>query len=208
VTSRTNIIKDEKGDLVRDSHSILARWRNHFSQLLNVQGFNDIRQRKIHTAKLPVPELSALEIQMAIEKLRKHKSPGIDQIPAEMIKAGGRTIRFDISKLTNSTWNEEELQEEWKELIILPIYKKGDKTDCSNYREMSHVSTIHRILFNILLSRLTPYAEEIIGDHQCGFQCNRSTTDDIFYICKILKKKWEYSEAVHQLFVDFKGAYV
>jgi hypothetical protein len=57
------------------------------------------------------------------------------------------------------------------------------------------------------LSRLTPYAEEIIGDHQCGFRRNRSTIDHIFSIRQILEKKWEYNEAVHQLFIDFKKAY-
>jgi len=51
---------------------------------------------------------------------------------------------------------------------------------------------------------LTPYAAEIIGDHQCGFQHNRSTTDHIFCIHLIPEKKWEYNEAVHQLFVDLK----
>jgi hypothetical protein len=53
------------------------------------------------------------EVQMAIEKLkRQHKSPGIDQIPAELIKAGGRTIRCEIHKLSNSIWNKEELPEQ------------------------------------------------------------------------------------------------
>jgi hypothetical protein len=66
---------------------------------------------------------------------------------------------------------------------------------------------MHKILANILLSRLTPHAEEITGDHQCGVQCNRSTTDYIFCIHQILEKKWEYSEMVHQLFIDFKKAY-
>jgi hypothetical protein len=60
---------------------------------------------------------------------------------------------------------------------------------------------------NILLSRLSPYIDEIIGDHQCGFQCARSTTDQIFCIHQILEKKWEYNETVHQLFIDFKKAY-
>jgi hypothetical protein len=62
-------------------------------------------------------------------------------------------------------------------------------------------------LSNILLSRLIPYAEEITGDHQGGFRRNRSTTDHIFCIRQILKKKWEHNEAVHQLFIDFKKAY-
>ena len=52
---------------------------------------------------------------------------------------------------------------------VRPIYKKGDKRDCSNYSGISLLPTMYKILSNILLSRLTPYAGEIIGDHQCGF---------------------------------------
>jgi sorting nexin-29 len=98
------------------------------------------------------------------------------------------------------------LSEEWKSITV-PIYKKGDKTDCSNNSGISLLSTTYKILSNILLSRLTPYAEEIIGDHQCGFQQNMSTTDHIFCIRQILEKKWEYNEVVYQLFIDFKKAY-
>ena len=98
------------------------------------------------------------------------------------------------------------MSEGWKELIVVCIYKKGDKTDCSNYRDISLLPTMYKILSNFLLSRLTPYAEEIIGDHHCGFRCSGSNTDHIFCICQILEKKWEYNEAVHQLFIDFKKA--
>jgi len=66
---------------------------------------------------------------------------------------------------------------------------------------------MYKNLCNILLSRLTPYAEEIIGVHQCGFRSNRPTTDHIFCIRQILEKKLEYNEAVHQIFIDFKKAY-
>ena len=67
--------------------------------------------------------------------------------------------------------------------------------------------TTYKLLSNILLSRLIPYAKEIMWNHQCGFRCNRSTIDHIFCIRQILEKKWEYSEPVHQLFIDFKKAY-
>jgi len=70
---------------------------------------------------------------LAIEKLKSHKSPDSDQIPAELIKAGGKKIFCGIYKLIIYVWNKEELPEEWKESIILPIYNKGNKTDCSNY---------------------------------------------------------------------------
>jgi hypothetical protein len=58
--------------------------------------------------------------------LKQYKSPGIDQIPAELIQAGGETLHADTHKLINSVWNKEELSEQWKESIIVPIYQKGD----------------------------------------------------------------------------------
>jgi hypothetical protein len=62
---------------------------------------------EIHTAKPLVPELSDSEVEMAIEKLKRHKSPGTDQIPAELFKAGGRMLRSEIHKLINCIWNKE-----------------------------------------------------------------------------------------------------
>jgi len=129
-----NKVKDEKGDFVAYSHIIVARWRNYFSQLFNVHGVKDVGQAEIHTAETLVPEPSASEVELAIDKLKSHKSPGIDQIPAEQINAGGRAICFEIHKLITSIWKKEKLPEEWKESIIVPIHKKGDKTDCNNYR--------------------------------------------------------------------------
>jgi hypothetical protein len=68
----------------------------------------------IFTAELPVHEPSVSEIELAIDKLKSHKSLGIDQIPAELIKAESRTISCEIHKLILSIWNKEELPEEWK----------------------------------------------------------------------------------------------
>ena len=98
-----------------DSHSIVARWRNYFSQLYNVHGVKYVRQAEIHTAEPLVPEPSAAEVELAIDKLKSHQSPGIDQIPAELIKAGGRTICLEIHKLITSIWKKENLPEERKE---------------------------------------------------------------------------------------------
>ena len=85
----------------------MTRWWNYFSQLLNVHAAKEIRQEEIHTAEPIVPEPSAFEVELAIEKLKSHKSPDIDQIPAELIKAGGRTIHSKIHKLIDSIWNKE-----------------------------------------------------------------------------------------------------
>jgi hypothetical protein len=158
---------------------IVNRRKSYFSHLLNVHNVSDVRQTEKHTAEPLVPGPSHVEVEISILKLKKYKSPDSAEIPAELYQ--------------------------WKESIIVPIHKRGDKTDCNIYRGISLLSTSYKILSNILLARLSPYIDEIIGDHQCGFQRNRS--DHIFCIHQILENKWEYNERVHQLFVDIKKAY-
>jgi hypothetical protein len=109
--------------LVTDTHSILARWRNHYSQLFDVHRVSNFKHTEIHTAEPLVPEPNAFEFEITVEKLKDKKLSGIEQIPAELIKAGGRTIHYEVYKLIIYICNKEELLEEWKESIIVPIYK-------------------------------------------------------------------------------------
>jgi hypothetical protein len=82
--------------------------------------------------------------------LNKYKSLSSDQIPAELIHAGGETLESMIHKLISSIWNKEELPDQWKGSITVPIHKKGDKTDCNNYHGKSVLSTSYKIISNIL----------------------------------------------------------
>jgi hypothetical protein len=120
---------------------------------------NDVRQIEIHTAEPLVPDPSPFEVEIAIAKLKRYKSPGSDQIPAELIQAGCEKLRSKIQKLItrNSMWNKEKLPDQWKESIIVPVHTKGDKTECNNYRGLSMLSTSYKILSNILLSWLSSY---------------------------------------------------
>jgi hypothetical protein len=73
------------------------------------------------------------------------------------------TLQSEIHKLVNSIWTKEELADQWKASIIVPIYERGDKTDGSYYRGISLLPTSYKSLSNILLSRVSPYVDEIIG---------------------------------------------
>jgi len=99
---RCNIVKDDAGDLVADSHIIVARWRNYFSQLINLHGVKGVGRAEVHTAEPLVTEPSDSEFELANGRLKSHKSPAIDQIPAELIKAGGRKICLEIYKIITS----------------------------------------------------------------------------------------------------------
>jgi hypothetical protein len=86
-----------------------------------------------------VPGTGYLEVEITFSKLRKYKSPGSDQIPAELIQAGGKIVLSAIHKLVNSIWIKEELPDQ---STIVPVHKKGDKTDCNNYPGISR--QLHR----------------------------------------------------------------
>jgi hypothetical protein len=127
-------VKDENEDLLAYSGCTLNRWKNYFSQLLNVHNVTDVRQIEVHTAESLVAGPSRLEVEIAIAKLKKVQSLGSDQIPAELIQSGGEILLSVIHKLINSVWSKEELPDQWNESTVLPVHKKGDRTDCYNYR--------------------------------------------------------------------------
>jgi hypothetical protein len=83
----------------------------------------------IHMAEPLVPEPSLIEVEIAIRKLKRYKSLGTDQIPAELIKGRHEMLLSEIHNLIHSIWNKEEWPQQWKESIIVPFYKKGDKTN-------------------------------------------------------------------------------
>jgi hypothetical protein len=149
---------------------------------------SDVRKLEACTAEPFVPGPSRLKVEVAVAKLKKYESPGSDQIPAKLIQAGGEILLSAIHKLNNSVWNNEAFLDQWNESIIVPVHKKSDKTDCNNDRGISLLSTSYKIVSNILHSRLSPYIDEIIGDHRCGFKSNRSTTDQIFCIRRTMDK--------------------
>jgi hypothetical protein len=93
---RINIKKDENDNLIADPQNVLNRWKNFFNQVLNVHVVLNVRQMDIHTAEPLVSESSLVEVEIAIGKLKRYKSPGTDQIPAELIKAGCETLYSEI----------------------------------------------------------------------------------------------------------------
>jgi hypothetical protein len=91
-----------KGDLVWDSHSNLAtQINNFFGFSMYVHAFNVVRQKEMHSKDPLMTEPNIFKAEMAVWKLRRHKSPIIDHIPAELIKTGGKKIRSEIHKLLN-----------------------------------------------------------------------------------------------------------
>jgi hypothetical protein len=103
-----------------------------------------------------------------------------------LIKHGGRTLKQKIHKLIQNIWNTETLPAQWNEGIICPIYKRGDRLDCNNFRPIMLLNVTYKIYAILLNKRLSDITENKLGDFQMGCQPNRSTIDNIF-IAKFLK---------------------
>jgi hypothetical protein len=118
---------------------------------LNVYVVNNVRQTERQAAEPLVSGPSPLEADIAIKNRKKYELRGIYQISAELIEAGCNTLHSEFHKLINFIWNKEKLPQEWKDLIILPIHKKDDKSDCSNYGGISMLqlrTELYRIFFS------------------------------------------------------------
>lgn len=140
-------------------------------------------------------------------RLKNNKAPGVDDVPGELWKYGGGAVQSRIYELVINIWNKEQQPEEFNVGVLCPIHKKGSRKKSNNYRGIALLPTAYKILSYVLLKRLELYAEGILGDYQCGFRQNRSTTDQLFLLKQLMEKRWEYAKDIHSLFVDFTKAY-
>jgi len=133
--------------------------------------------------------------------------PGTEQIIAVLLKKGGESLWRRIHHLIKLIWTQHKMLEEWSMGIIQHIYKKGDKLECSNYRAITLFNVTYKVLSGILYNRLTKYAGELLGEYECEYRVNCSTTEHIFTIRQKQEKVYKYSTYLHNLFIDFKQAF-
>jgi hypothetical protein len=205
------VCKDKDGLVLADEERCIRRWAEYFKELLNPDrppNRNDPNDDlPFQTAQPYIAEPTLQEVNDEILRLKNFKAPGTDNIPGELFKHGGNALCMEMHELVTRIWNDEELPEEWRTSIMCPLYKKGDKLECGNYRGIALLNTAYKIFANILYKRFLPYSESNVGEYQGGFRVGRSTTDQLFSIRQILEKCKEYNVETHHLFVDFKAAY-
>lgn len=116
--------------------------------------------------------------------MKRRKAAGDDELENEVWLYGGEKVLTGITKLINKVWNGEGMPESWKEGIISPIFKKGDRNKEKNYRGITLLNTGYKIYAMVLENRLTKELEQkkIILETQAGFRKGRSTTDNIMIL--------------------------
>ena len=135
-------------------------WREHFKAQLEGKEIEETRGEKEEKEKWKEGKIEETEVRNAIRKLKRNKAPGQDKIANEAWIEGKEEIVKELTKTLNNVWKEGKLPEEWKEGVIKPIFKKGDKRDASNYRGITLMDTGYKIYAEILRVRLDKHLEE------------------------------------------------
>lgn len=201
------LIKDKNGTNLTGNEAVRERWAEYFKELLNVEQEFIIEENIITSAELEDTPPSMSEVEYAITRLKNNKSPGVDEITSELLKNGGPALRRELHNLMVKCWETEEIPDKWKEIIIIPLHKKGDPTYCNNYRGIALLNVCYKVMSLIILSRLEAYTSNQIGEYQAGFRRNRSTVDQIHSLRCLLEKRIERDIETFILFIDFKKSY-
>ena len=119
-------------------------------------------------------------MEAAVQSLNKGKSAGVDNIPAELVRAGGEDVITAPTTICNKIWQTGEWPTPWTQSLDITLPEKGNLQQRQNYRTMSLISHPSKVMLMVILNRLKPPAEKIIAEEQAGFRAGRSTTEQIF----------------------------
>uniref|UniRef100_T1J5B6 Reverse transcriptase domain-containing protein n=1 Tax=Strigamia maritima TaxID=126957 RepID=T1J5B6_STRMM len=168
----------------------LDAWKQHFKILLNgtdsmsddVNPHQEIDDLLFNSVDLLDREFDEQELNKAINKLKGGKSPGIDMAINEFYKAMSRSARSIVLKTLNVIWRTQTCPREWRIGDIIPIYKAGKEADTNNYRGITLLNTLYKIMTTMMTSRIQEWAEQegIITENQAGFRKGYGTRDHLF----------------------------
>ena len=116
------------------------------------------------------------ELKAAVQSLKKGKSAGVDNIPAELVQAGGEDVITALTTICNKIWQTGEWPTPWTQSLVITLTKKGSLQQCQNYRTISLIGHPSKVMLKIILNRWKSQAEKIIAEKQAGFRAGRVRT--------------------------------
>jgi hypothetical protein len=157
-----------------------------------------------------IEEITREELEVQIRKLKRKKAPGRDGIQIESWIYGTEREVDRLLEVMNGVWKGEGFPQEWKEGIICPMYKKGEKNTASNYRGITLLNTAYKVYAMIVEERLMKEMNErgVLPDGQAGFRKGRGTMDNVYILNQIvgneIKKR---GSKIYAFFVDLKAVF-
>jgi sorting nexin-29 len=209
-------LQDANGNVLVAPADKLNRWREYFGSLLHSRDpENDC---KVDLSMIPPgreeyktppddPPPKLADVKRVLKRLKSRRAAGPDGISAELLKYGGPTFVRRFHELIAEVWRTEKAPQDWKDAIIVTLYKKKDPSLCDNYRGLSLLSIPGKAYALLLLDLLKGQMEKVLMECQSGFREGRSTMDQMFTLQQVLHDSWEFDVPTHSCFIDLKKAY-
>ena len=205
---RTTTIQDKSGTCLTENEDVLKRWTEYCSELYNYRATGDPEVLNVPPAtNNDNHPILREEVGAAVKTLKKGKSAGVDNIPAEMVQAGGEDMISVLLIICNKIWQTGEWPTQWTQSLVIILPKKGNLQLCQNYRTISLISHQSKVMLKILLNRMKQEVEKIIAEAQAGFRPGRSTTEQIFNLRILCERYLQHQQDLYHVFIDFKKAF-
>jgi hypothetical protein len=206
---RLNVIKGADGKLLTESDDIKRRWKEYaeglFKETGNDPDFSQCETAMNEAEQLPPPTVE--QIRAAMKRVKLDKSVGCDNIPIELITAGGEAAVKIFHKLIVSIWETGEWPQDWCDSLFAVLHKKGDPTECSNNRTIALISHASKILLYVLFDCIEEKIDSEVSEEQAGFRKGRGTRDQLFNIRQLMEKCREFCHPLFLCFIDYKKAF-
>ena len=149
-------------------------------------------------------DIDISETIKALRKLKNNKATGLDEITAELLKHGKKRVAQELIHLFNLLWHAEDVPEECRQGIIIPLPKKGCLSDCNNWRGITLLSVPGKAFCSIILNRLKTELDQRLREEEAGFRSGKSCAEQILTFRNIIDQSRKWQKPVFINYVDFK----
>ncbi|CAH8290911.1 unnamed protein product, partial [Schistosoma intercalatum] len=180
-------ISEKDGHIIHSQSRRLDRWAEHFRDQFNWPSAT-LRLPTISSQpewQVNVGPPSLYEVEKAIGNLKRGRAAGPDRFTPEIFKDGGPVLAVRLTEVLGRIWELDVIPSDWSQSLIVPVYKKGQKSSCDNHRGISLTNIVSKILASIILRRLIKAREEQIRENQAGFRPGRGCIDQIFTLRQV-----------------------
>ena len=203
---RIDLINDATGRLITEAAQIKRRWKEYTEDLYKKDKDN-AQDTMAEVAYAQEPMIMECEVRSALRSLPRRKATGVDGIATEILLATEEESVKALTRLCQQIWQTTQWPRDWKRSVYIPIPKKGDMKECTNYRTISLISHASKVMLKIIQRRLQPFVERELPDTQAGFRKGRGTRDIIADARWIIEKAREYQKEVNMCFIDYSKAF-
>ena len=195
------LIKDRNGMDLIEAEDIKKRWEEYTDKLYKT----DLHDPDNHYGVIThlEPDILECEVKWALGSITMNKTSGGDRIPVELFQILKDDAVKVLHLICQQIWKTQQWPQDWKRSGFIPIPKKGNAKDCSNYCIIAFISHTSKVMLKIFQVRLQQYVNHELPDVRAGFRKGRGTRGQIANICCIIKKAREFQKNIYFCFIDY-----